>query len=257
MSGPNNLSPAAARHPSARALHELHLGLATREVANQIAAHLPGCERCRADLQALEADHRRFDREIFPQSRAAIAARATPWLGSGRRWTWPALGLLAAAAALMIFVRVRGDDLRTKGAAPAMAVFVAQGDGAVAVEDGKSRLRAGDRIRFVLWPAGLRYAVIASVDGAGHTTVYFPLRGDRSATLEGTPRLEVPGSIVLDDAPGPERIFAVLSSRPFATAPVIEALRQVASHGSAAIRATRTLPIEAATVQSLLFEKTR
>jgi hypothetical protein len=257
MPAPDAPPGTPARHPSARALHEFHLALAPRQTADGIAAHVAGCERCRADLQALEGDHRRFEREIFPRTRASIAARGTPWLWAGRRWTWPALGVLAAAAAMSIFfVHTRSDDVRTKGGAAALAVFVARGDTVTPVEDGKSRLRAGDRIRFVLWPAGLRYGVIASIDGAGHATQYFPFQGDRSVPLAAQARLEIPGSIELDHAPGPERIFAVMSARPLATATVLEALHQLASQGIAVIRTTTTLPIQAASVTSILFEKT-
>jgi hypothetical protein len=239
-----------ARHPSVRALHE-HL-LATSHPAknDEIAAHVAACERCRADLRALEADHQRFEREVFPQTHAAMIARATPWLGRG--WTWPARGVLAAVAALLVLVGLRHDDRR--GAA-ALAVFVARGERVQALEDGRSRLRAGDRLRFVLSPAGQRFAVIAAVDGAGHARVYFPAAGDRSAPLATEAHVDIPDSIELDDAPGPARVFAVMSARPLATAAVTEALRAVARHGAAAIRATRTLPIEAATVESLLFEK--
>jgi hypothetical protein len=240
----------ATRHPSAKALHEYHLALADRAAADGIAAHVAGCDRCRADLEALGADQARFEREIFPRTRAAIEARATRWWR--RPWALPALGGLAAAAALLVFVRPH-DDIRAKGAA-ALAVFVARGDGVQPVENGASHLHAGDRIRFVLWPNGLKYAVIASIDGAAHATIYYPFHGDRSATLAPGPRVEVPGSIELDDAPGPERVFAVLSARPLDTAPVLAALKKLST--AAAVRRTATLPIEAATVTSLLFERT-
>jgi hypothetical protein len=101
----------------------------------------------------------------------------------------------------------------------------------------------------------MRYAVIASVDSAGRTTVYHPFGGKESAPLAAGPRVELPGSIVLDDSRGPERVFAVMSARPFPTDTVVDALRKVASQGTAAIRGTARLPLEATTQQSILFEK--
>ena len=69
--------------------------------------------------------------------------------------------------------------------------------------------------------------------------------------------MEIPGSIRLDASPGPERVFAVLAVRPFPTAAVVQALEKLASAGIAGLRATTTLPlaVEAATQQSVLFEK--
>jgi hypothetical protein len=242
------------KHPDALALHRYHLAQLEDERSETIARHLAGCDRCRGDLALLEGDHRRFDREVFPLTRDTVEAR------EARRWRWPHLlplvGALAAAAFLLVLPRPSLDpDLRAKGGG-AMAVFVARGDSVVTVEDGKTRLRSGDRIRFVLWPAGQRYAVIGSIDGAGRATVYFPFQGKESAALPEGPRVEVPGSIVLDDSPGPERVFAVLSGRPVTTTAVTDALRALGRQGGAAVRRTTALPIPGTASQSILLEKT-
>jgi hypothetical protein len=242
------------KHPDALALHRYHLGQLEPEPADAIARHLAGCDRCQNDLGALEGDHRRFEREVFPLTRDAVEARGT------RRWRWPHLvplvGALAAAAFLLVLPRPAPEpDLRAKGGG-AMAVFVARGDAVVSVEDGKTPLRAGDRIRFVLWPSGQRYAVIGSIDGAGRATVYFPFEGKESAPLPDGPRVEVPGSIVLDDSPGPERVFAILSGRPVATATVTEALRTLGRRGGVVVRKTTALAIPGTASQTILLEKT-
>jgi hypothetical protein len=245
-------------HPSALALHEYHLSMLAPPDAERVGRHVAGCELCRADLTGLASDHRRFDREVLPQTQAAILRRRPIW---GRwRLLVPSLGLLAAAAtAWLLVVRpavAPEDILRTKGA-NTLAIFALRKQEVVPVSDGKTRLQPGDRIRFVLWPDGLRHAVIASVDGSGRATVYHPFGGRESAPLPEKLRVEVPDSIVLDDGPGPERVFAVLAPGPFPTAPVIEALKGLAGKGSAALRVTATLPIaiKGSTQQSILFEK--
>jgi hypothetical protein len=166
---------------------------------------------------------------------------------------------VAAAAAWLVFVRPPSPDddgLGVKGAAT-LAIFAAGKQGVQPVSDGTA-LHPGDRIRFVLWPAGQRHVVIASIDGAGKATVYHPFGGRESAPLREGMRVEVPGSIALDASPGPERVFAVLAPRPFSTASVIEALRGLGTKGPTAIRATTTLPLTLASVtqQSILIEKT-
>jgi hypothetical protein len=243
--------PAGPRHPSALALHEYQLALLGPREAESVGRHLSLCQLCRTDLSSLAGDQRRFEREVFPQTREAIVRRRSPW-----RW-WFALPSLAAAAAawLLIAPLRRGPELLPKGDSM-LAVFVASGEGPLPVTDGQTRLHPGDRIRFVLRPVGQRYAVIASLDGTGRATVYHPFGGRESAALPPGPRFEVPGSIVLDDSPGPERVFAVLAARPFPTALVLDALQTLARRGSIALRTTARLPLALeATQQSLLFEK--
>jgi hypothetical protein len=136
---------------------------------------------------------------------------------------------------------------------PSLRVF-ARHNGRVAVVRPRSALHAGDEIRFAVEPAGLRYLLVASVDGAGKATIYFPYGGAVSQPVGGA--TELPGSIVLDDAPGPERVFALLSEQPLVAADVTGALVDLGRRGPDAIRAASRLPV-AATQLSLLFEKAR
>jgi hypothetical protein len=191
---------------------------------------------------------------VFPRTRAAVAERV-----SRRWWRWalPALGMLAAASACLFLItptRPANVDLLEKGSRT-LAIFAARDQSVLPVADDHTKLRSGDRIRFVLWPAGHRFALIASVDGAGKPTIYFPFQGTRSAALPAGPRVELPGSILLDESPGPERVFAVLSPAPLAAATVLDALKVLASKGGDAVRRTAALPIEGVAQQSILFEK--
>ena len=76
-------------------------------------------------------------------------------------------------------------------------------------------LHAGDALRFVLEPVGRPYLLIASVDGQGKASIYHPFGGSSSARVAPQGMVEAPaGSVVLDTAPGPERVFAFWSSEP-------------------------------------------
>jgi hypothetical protein len=105
--------------------------------------------------------------------------------------------------------------------------------------------RAGDEVRFVLTTTSsrTRYLLLISVESTGKTNVYWPPSGERNSAIRAPGRFEVPGSIVLDDAPGPERVFALLSSLPLETAVVETALAALARNGTDAIRATEVLDL--------------
>ncbi|HET9451957.1 MAG TPA: hypothetical protein VFO83_13795, partial [Aggregicoccus sp.] len=66
---------------------------------------------------------------------------------------------------------------------------------------------------------------------------------------------ELPGSVVLDAAPGPERVFALFSDAPLAAGDVTRALEALGSGGRGAIRAQQRLPVAGTEQASFLFEK--
>ena len=238
-----------------------------QRLRQRVDAHAGRCARCttrRSEHQAAVAHFR-----------AAVLARTLPLIASRRRplraRLWGvAIALPALAVALLVLTRqfdgwrvegrraavigVKGDDL--------MQVFAlhhseAPGGGApsvVRVGNGQ-RLAPGDALRFVLYPSGLPYALIASVDGAGQVSVYFPFHGEESAAVDGALVVPIAGSIVLDRAPGPERLFAIFSERPIAARLVRQLLAGPAAGGASAIRAARQLALPGTRQASLLFEK--
>jgi hypothetical protein len=238
----------SVRHPSALALHEYQLGATPPPERAGVAAHLAACGRCRDELGALAADQRRFEQEVLPRTQPRHQPATRRWLlGSG-------LAAVTAAGALF-WLGQRAPDIRAKGGEATLSVFAARGERVIAVEDGVTELGPGDRIRFVLRPGGFGYALIASVDGGGRATVYHPFRGERSVALPPGARVELPGSIVLDRSPGPERVFALLSRQPLAAADVLPALAAIGRRGPSAVRATSRLALPADAQGSVLFEK--
>jgi hypothetical protein len=131
-------------------------------------------------------------------------------------------------------------------------VFARRADAVFAVHDG-TELAAGDQIRFVVGSGGPEYLLVASVDGSGKPTVYYPYGGDHSGAVTNEPS-ELPGSIVLDAAPGPERVFALITKEPLDAAQVTRALAALGARGPGAIRTTAAIDIPA-TQASIVFEK--
>src|SRR4029079_19456834 len=103
---------------------------------------------------------------------------------------------------------------------------------------------------------GRRYALVVSIDGASRLNVYHPYGGAASAPIDAAARRVVlDGSIVLDDTPGPERIWVVISDRPVTVAELSARLAAVQAGGAAAIRRGADLAIPGAWQDSIWFEK--
>lgn len=247
-------------HVSSLVIDALAAGHLAGDERAAALAHIDGCARCGADLEVARASCATFTREVLPRTIGKLRAPAPWWRTFGPTVLVP---MLAAAAMLIWFVRrpdaveppvpeVDVHDVRIKGRVT-FQVFARRGDHVLAVRDG-TQLAAGDQIRFVAGARGLGFLLIASVDGAGTTTVYYPYGGARSGPVGSTPG-ELSGSVVLDAAPGPERVFALFSTEPLEAADVTRQLAAIGARGGAAIRATRTLDVPSKEQASIVFEK--
>jgi hypothetical protein len=232
----------------------------------RIETHARTCATC----AARHADHgarvAHFRAAVFPRTAEAVSARGSHSLR--RRWAaWLAVPVAVALLALVVgrhrggrLAREAADDtLGVKGDALFQVFARRNGSGddgppVVHVSNGM-RLAAGDALRFVLFPGDMPYALIASVDGAGQVNIYFPFHGEESGFASGRGAVAVPGSIVLDAAPGPERVFVIYSVRALRASAVRAALAPTAAAGASAIRGLKAVPIEGTVQASLVFEK--
>jgi predicted anti-sigma-YlaC factor YlaD len=237
----------ARPHVSPNLLVRLAMAKHSEDELRSAEEHARACPRCRAELDEVARARERFRAQVFPRTQAALAERGA------RRAPWPRLlpplSLAAAVGAALAVVLVarpgRAPLLQAKGAG-ALSVYVLRDAQVSAVEDG-ARLRPGDRIRFAVQGAGAAFVLVASVDGRRQVTVYQPstaLGPDAGALTV------LPDSIRLDDALGPERIFAVFSDRPVPEDVVSSALAALGAAGPEAVRRERrlALPFAQATV---------
>jgi hypothetical protein len=256
------------RHLTPSDLDALALGFVTPVERARFLAHAGGCGTCGRDRSAHAAYAREFLEDVAPRTlpvvrRRIAAARARP-APRGRVWLWP-VGLVAAAASFALWVRAvptarqpdaasrPTSELGIKGGG-ALHVFAKQGDRVFEVTEGTA-LSPGDAIRFFLDPGELGFVIVGSIDGAGKASIYYPHDRSASAAIAPGRRLEVPLSVVLDHAPGPERLFAVFSRAPLAAAEMRAALEALGARGPEAIRRARDLPLEGTVQTSLRFEK--
>ena len=222
------------------------------------ASHTATCERCRRLVARARGDNAYFLTRVAPRTLPGIQRR----LGVSRRPRWWALAVapaLAAAIVLLLFLprtrRPPHAEWRIKGDT-SLSAWALRGKRVFPVTDGMP-LAQGDRVRFVIEPGDARYALIASVDGAGTSTIYYPYLGRESALLEGRPpRVEVPDSIILDGTQGPERVFALFTRVPLSSESVIRALQALHVRGRAAVRRAQVLDVPTDGQATLLFEKT-
>ena len=203
----------------------------------------------------MEADGEAFRRYVYPATVDAVLDAALP---SRKRNWFAALVSVTAATGMGVLLLLRPvppeSYLGLKGDPLVLSVFAGTPEGARVVVDG-SRIPAASAIRFqVRRPAPCRLWIV-SVDGAGQVSRLFPPWGDEGA--EVTTPGPLPGGAVLDGRPGPERIFAVCTTRPLGMKSLEAAGRLAASGGPGGVRMTRRLeglPREVLQ-SSLLIEK--
>jgi hypothetical protein len=258
----------ASGHPSELELHHHVLGASADDQRATVAQHVQTCPACAGALAGLQSAHDEFPRGAEARIGAALARRPTFRWPRGARVRLLALLTLPVAAALLLRLganhRSPDEDLIPKGPAPSVGqpqleIFARRGNHVRAVGPGAEPLRAGDAIRFALRrPAQLAYVLVVAVDGAGAINLYYPDGATEAARLpEGVARLELPGSIVLDDSAGPERVFALFGAQPFTFASVRAALGSLAARGPEALRRESRLDVAVDGQATILLEKSR
>jgi hypothetical protein len=244
-------------HPSEILIARLVVGKGTDEELRQLEEHVRSCETCHAELESARAARAQFEGQVLPRTLARVAERVSP---HPRRWL-RALSFgtaLAAAAVVAILVRPVGrsqpldnEPAETAKGAGALKLYARRAGRVFAVEQG-AVLLPGDQLRFAVQSGGARYALIASLDGRGSASIYCP---SSEVGRDAGPGWNFIGdSIVLDDATGPERIFAVFSDERLEDEAVLRVLRAEAKKGRDALRSLDALPVRRIQA-SVWFEK--
>lgn len=184
--------------------------------AQQVAAAVAEDPLLQAHLDRVESARSR----VAPFDAAAIRARAMPATGGAldtpqaandnRAFLAVIPLLLAAAVALFFFVPSveQADDpvLGIRGAS-VLEVYHLEPSGLARYDE--RALGAGDVVGFKVDPGTHDSVVVLSVDARGTVSVYYPEQGDAPQHLDGSGLQALPGSVILDDAPGPEVFVAV------------------------------------------------
>jgi hypothetical protein len=140
---------------------------------------------------------------------------APPAVPVAANTTWAYVGVfLTLAAALLVVARLAwteapsgGGDVRFR-AGDALEVVQLVG-GAPRDYAAGTPVGEGDVLGFRVQATGHEAVVLLSVDGRGQATVFWPESGEAAEPLSGDGLVALQGSVVLDDAPGPEVFVAV------------------------------------------------
>lgn len=227
-------------------------------------AHLDVCGECRARYETSADDATHFRQHVLPRTidnvTRALGESSAPRARPRRALVASVIASAAAAAVVLLVVHRQpasddkpGAGLLRKGG-PDLTVFARHGERVFRVTDG-THLEPGDVLRFQAEPSGAPYLMVASIDGAGHASIYVPYEGKTSLQVPEDRTFRDDAGIALDATPGPERIFALFSKQPLDAGDVSRALSRIGAGGHEAIRADIHLDIPETFQVSLRIEK--
>jgi hypothetical protein len=234
---------------------------------SSLTPHVDACNDCRIRVARMESEGEDFRRFVFPATVEAVEEAMTPRHRRLFSWLMPVGGLVAAAAALMLVVRIQQPSRPTlspdepppgyiglRGPKMSLAVFVGGERGATAVTDG-AVVPANAQLRFKVRPAPDCKLWIVSVDVSGQVFRLYPATGEASVVSEAG---ALPGGAVLDGTGGPERIYAVCAPEPLPFGTVERSAKAAAGGGAEKVRKAgelQGLPASASQATLLLEKK--
>jgi len=183
-------------------------------------AHADGCATCSARWREIEAERGAF--VLRPTTvRFQPAARRRSW------WLGAPLAALAAAVVLLVVLRPRDEEdrERRKGRDAPSLLLTAGRPGQLVPIGSDDTIHPGDYLQAGYTAQRDGFGAVLSVDGAGHAMAYVPARGDVLSALPAGTERSFPGSTVLDEVLGTERIAIVWCEAPRPVAPFVEELR--------------------------------
>lgn len=199
------------------------------------------------DWEILSKQAARLEEEAERKEQARSGALRRPWLRS-------LIPILAAALAIIVIAPMGAKNTtRTKGGAfliPDVSYHVMRGD-EVYAGDRMQTLRQGDRVQFTIDPAGHTGLVLLSIDGNAKLSVYYPVSGQTPLEVNPKRPQQLPQSIELDDAPGPEVFVA------FFDVGSVEEARKLAfeAHAKDGVEGLRDLARERDDIEVTVVEK--
>lgn len=222
--------------------------------------HLQKCPSCRERLQVHAQLSEVFGREVYPATVDEVVGRLAKPRAAWWRNRLPVLLAAAASVVLVLVVSLRVEQSGGRQE-PYIGVKGSVGVQVIARRAGKTfrvgpgvTLLAGDMLRLVVAPPRAGYLMVASIDARGKLDVYWP-HGGGVAMRVAAGETALPGSVVLDEQTGPERILVLWKERPFDERAVRRAFRQARVRSGHPASLER-LPLDAEQT-GLLFSKER
>lgn len=210
-----------------------------------VDAHLGGCDQCAARLAQFRREQASAAELVGAGVRRMAQAQRR------RRLVLASQALLAAAVVLLMVWPRRPPAEREKGAAlpVELDIVVKHADGNVAPLRPGDRLQPGEAIRFVVSTARRGRLTIVGIDAAPKVTPYV------QAPVERGHKQLMPGSIVLDDTLGAERVVALLCDDGVEGAALVGAARRKLVEADGDPRRVGELGVAGCAESALVMEK--
>ncbi len=223
-------------HPSRHLLSRLLAGDLDDKERGTTEKHVSSCSECKDLLVRikveLESFHTSHNKENFLAQVKELAESTQTKHLAWWQLAWRPAGLLAAAAmivALMLFSiqhLPEDPDTRMKGSGIELGLFVMEGSEAKITDPSQLR-HPGDRIQFHLTAPAGGYLHLLGIDEAGVLSVYFPRPGAAHESYPGGAARPVPGSVILDDTLGRERVFVLICAEAMAPDELLARVRSL------------------------------
>lgn len=191
------------------------------------ADHVKACPRC-ADWLAAQAQ--------LESQMAPLAIPAAPRRRAGIVKYLLGLGLPIAVGATVVLLVAKPNPPTETAKGGSLPVQIARmRAGALTWLPAQGGLFPDDSVRFFVGKNDVadRYVLIGSVDGTGQLSHFYPAEADGCSVPLPAPAEALPGSIVIDETVGPERIVVAVSHRPLCWSTVGEPVRRLALGGPA------------------------
>lgn len=191
---------------------QLLAGELSADKRSAIDAHVATCSACAARRREIEA----FAETPLPA--LATPKRSRWWLGA------PVAALAAAAVAVIVLRAPSEPSERPKGSGPALILAAGSPSSLVPVST-NDVIHAGDSLQAGYTSTKDGFGAVLSLDGAGTVSAYVPAVGDALVALPAGTERSFPGSTVLDEVLGPERIAIIWCAAPQPIAPLLAELK--------------------------------
>jgi hypothetical protein len=206
-------------HPSQRALEMISFDPITIH-DGQVAHHVEGCVRCASLVAEMREGRREF---ALTHPRANYLAKARAGAARPRNWSllFKAGPIVAFAIAALFALRFlpnarEHDGIKLKGGPVAIELYLSHGGAPARRFTADQAAVEGDQLKIAVDTARGRYIAVAGIDQRGRISRWFESRVHADRLL--------PGSIVLDEYVGLERVFAFSSEAPLSWEEIESAL---------------------------------
>ena len=146
-----------------------------------------------------------------------------------------------------------GSDVRLKGMLPELNIYRKQKD--YVEEIANHQLVSNyDVLQLRYQGAGYQFGVIFSIDGRGQVTLHFPANEVESTRIQSEGNVALPYAYELDDAPGFERFFLLVSHSSLNVDEILKKGNVLANSELAATNEKITMPAEVYQTSVLLVK---